>query len=55
MFEENKLYEVYCNVTSDEFWLKIPQEGKNKCVQVSCVTANLTTCLLQDLGGLYVI
>ena len=36
-FEEEKLYQVYCNATStiNEFHFKIPLEGTKKCVQVS--------------------
>ena len=33
-FEEDKLYQVYCNST-DRLSVKIPQEGRKKCVQVS--------------------
>ena len=40
-FEEDKLYQVYCNVANHEFRLKIPQEGTMKCIQVSYDSANL--------------
>ena len=33
-FEEDKLYQVYCN-TTNEVSVKIPQEGRKKCVQLS--------------------
>ena len=40
-FQEDKPYQVYCNVTNEEFRLKIPQEGTKKCVQVSLFKENI--------------
>ena len=40
-FEEDKLYQVHCNITNGEFRLKIPQEGTKKCVQVSHILLQL--------------
>ena len=34
-FVEDKTYQIDCNFTNNEFWLKVPQEGTKKCVQVS--------------------
>ena len=52
-FEKDKLYQVYCNGTTDEFRLKIPLEGTKKCVQVSCVIANLRCYILQFFYQIY--
>ena len=40
-FEEDKLYQVYCNATNDEIRLKIPQEGTMRCIQVSYLSKPL--------------
>ena len=43
-FEEEKLYQVHCNITNGELRLKIPQEGTKKCVQVSHTFLQLYVC-----------